>query len=63
MMAYSSLGNSPSIVTHTFTTYALSNAATFKLICNEVITNETDIVLKMADILMINPSRIKVVSS
>ena len=63
MMAYSSLGDSPSITTHLFQTYALSNAATFKLISTEVLTNETDVVLKLADILMVDPSRVKVISS
>lgn len=64
MMAYSTLGNSINITTHTLTTQVLSNAASFKLITvNYVQTDEVKIVRALADILKIDPYRIKVVSS
>lgn len=64
MMAYSTLGNSINITTHTLTTQVLSNAASFKLItANYVQTDEVKIVRALADILKIDPYRIKVVSS
>ena len=64
MMAYSTLGNSFNITTHTFTTKVLSNAATFKITTNnDIQTDEMKIVRALADILKIDPSRIKVISS
>lgn len=64
MMAYSTLGNSVNITTHTFTTKVLSNAASFKLITKKYeLTDEVNIVRALADILKIDPYRIKVVSS
>lgn len=64
MMAYSSLGNSEAITTHIFTTKVLSNAASFKLTTrNFVETDEVKIVRELADILKIDPYRIKVISS
>lgn len=63
-MAYSTLGNSVNITTHTFTTKVLSNAASFKLITKKYeLTDEVNIVRALADILKIDPYRIKVVSS
>ena len=63
MMAYSSMGNSKVITTHIIETKILSAATKFKLITKEVLTDHVDIVMKLADILMIDPSRISVVSS
>ena len=64
MMAYNTLGNSKAITTHTFTTKALSNAATFKITTRNFIqTDEVKIVRALADILKIDPYRIKIVSS
>lgn len=64
MMAYNTLGNSLNITTHTFTTQVLSNAATFKITTRNFIeTDEVKIVKALADILKIDPYRIKVVSS
>jgi hypothetical protein len=64
MMAYSSLGNSLNITVHEINTKVLSNAASFKLITrNYELTDEVNIVRALADILKIDPYRIKVVSS
>lgn len=64
MMAYNTLGNSKAITIHSFTTKALSNAATFKITTkNYIEVDEVKIVRALADILKIDPYRIKIVSS
>lgn len=64
MIASSSMGNSVNITIHTFTTAPLSNAVQFKFTTNTYISNdEVEIVMALADVLKIDPNRIKITSS